>query len=181
MDSVCRLHKYACLRGRATRLAEENGKFRTTTAIAIAGGASVCVAVCVAVCGKLHVQTTAASPSLKSSIGSRITITMSSAEQREREAESPCRVPKSQRPQLPEAGFLLLLFSSRLGNEGHQGVKQSMRRSACAKGSTANKGNGQARQIDSHFRRLHSLFGDVAEGQGTRERGRGGAHSLSQY
>lgn len=72
---MCRLHKYACLRGRATTLAEENGKFRTTTAIA--GGASVCVAVCVAVCGKLHVQTTAASPSLKSSIGSRITITMS--------------------------------------------------------------------------------------------------------
>lgn len=100
---------------------------------------------------------------------------------REREAESPCRVPKSQRPQLPEAAFLLLLFSSRLGNEGHQGVKQSMRRSACAKGSTANKGNRQARQIDSHFRRLHSLFGDVAEGQGTRERGMGGAHSLSQY
>lgn len=81
MDSVCMLHKYACLRGRATTLAEENGKFRTTTAIA--AGASVCVAVCVAVCGKLHVQTTAASPSLKSSIGSRITITMSSAEERE--------------------------------------------------------------------------------------------------
>lgn len=38
-----------------------------------------------------------------------------------------------------------------------------------------------ARQIDSHFRRLHSLFGDVAEGQAIGERGRGGAHSLSQY
>lgn len=39
---MCRLHKYACLRGRATKLAEENGKFRTTTAIAIAACASVC-------------------------------------------------------------------------------------------------------------------------------------------